>query len=216
MDKYIELPSPTIYAKIKQFIKYNWEKNMFNFFKKKKKPTAIKKTKKDYPTGPVIGQKGFVTEYASNEDIKNYKLQDIRRISSRDLEKGYAAFLWTIDRERNSWFIYKEREKTRLDGYNIRDPEYYTGNSIYILHYKGENIEVIFNRFDEEVESTGTYSKVVNQIVLENPYFIIKKPASLINIPDDEIISVLQDVLAVYKENIIGYVKDNIIVKSKV
>jgi len=74
---------------------------MFNFFKKKTKSKETSEKKLGYPTGPVLGQKGFVNEKVCDADIKKYKLQEISPISQRDLDKGYSYYRWAIDRERD-------------------------------------------------------------------------------------------------------------------
>jgi len=78
---------------------------MFNFFKKKTKPKETQEKKLGYPIGPVLGQKGFVNEYACNADIQKYKLQDISPVSQRDLDKGYFHYHLVIDRERFGFYI---------------------------------------------------------------------------------------------------------------
>ena len=170
---------------------------MFNFFKKKKKPIKEKDPRLGYPTGPVLGQKGFVNEYVCDADIKKYKLQEIHPIDQERLDEGLVHYQWAIDREREIWFTYKESEESGLDGYDVRDPEYYTGNGIYVLHYKGENIEVVLRRhYDEEREQ----EKITNN----NPYYFIweliriNKPESLNDISDEEIITILKEALSVY------------------
>jgi len=187
---------------------------MFNFFKKKTKPKETSEKKLGYPTGPVLGQKGFVNEKVCDTDIKKYKLQEIRPISQRDLDKGYSYYQWTIDREREIWFLYQKSEESNLDGYDVRDPEYFTGNKIYVLHYKGENIEVVLRKL---------YKDGKQQKVIENPYYIIweliriNTPERLKNIPYEEIISILKEALTMYgSEKVYKYVpKENIIVQLK-
>jgi len=167
---------------------------MFNFFKKKTKPKETSEKKLGYPTGPVLGQKGFVNEYVCDADIKKYKLQEIHPIEQWDLDKGYAHYQWTIDREREIWFIGKESEKSGLDGYDQRDPEYFTGNKIFILHYKGENIEVVLRRFYDE---KNTHRIQNNQFFITWELIRINKPENLKEIPDEEIIEVLKEALSV-------------------
>jgi hypothetical protein len=188
---------------------------MFNFFKKKTKPKESKEKKLGYPTGPVLGQKGFVNEKVCDADIQKYKLQEIRPIEQWKLDEGYFYYRWVIDREREIWFTYQKSEKSGLTG-DPRDPDYYTGNGIYVLHYKGENIEVVLKReYDEEREK--------NALSHKNPYYIIwdliriNKPESLKEVPDEEIIAVLKEVLSVFmKEYIHKYIpKENIIVQFK-
>jgi len=187
---------------------------MFNFFKKKTKSKETSEKKLGYPTGPVLGQKGFVNEKVCDADIKKYKLQEIRPINQRDLDKGYSYYQWTIDREREIWFLYQKSEESNLDGYNVQDPEYLTGNGIYILHYKGENIEVVLKKH---------YRKDRPQKLVENPYYIIweliriNKPENLKDASDEEIIILLKEALSMYgSDNILTSVpQENIIVQFK-
>jgi len=167
---------------------------MFNPFKIF---TKQKEEKLGYPVGPVLGQKGFVNEHASKKDIKKYKLKEIRPVEDWKLKEGYFFYHFTIDRERDIWFLYKKSEESGLDT-DPRDREYYTGNKMFVLHYKGENIEVILRRMYDE-------DSALNQNRLEGePYTItwdlirINKPESLKDTPDEEIIKVLKEALSVY------------------
>jgi len=167
---------------------------MFNFFKKKTKSKETSEKKLGYPTGPVLGQKGFVNEKVCDAEIKKYKLQEIRPINQRDLDKGYSYYQWTIDREREIWFLYQKSEESNLDGYDVRDPEYFTGNKIYVLHYKGENIEVVLRDVYEE----GSQKIENNQFLVVWDFIRMKKPENLQNVPDEEIITILKEALSVY------------------
>ena len=164
---------------------------MFNPFKIF---TKQKEEKLGYPVGPVLGQKGFVNEHASKKDIKKYKLKEIRPVEDWELKEGYFFYHFTIDRERYIWFLFKESEESEL----ITDPRergYLTGNDIFVLHYKGENIEVVLRDINEE----GTQKYIEGE-----PFYItwdlirITKPKSLKDTPDEEIITVLKEALSVY------------------
>ena len=168
---------------------------MFNFFKKKTKSKETSEKKLGYPTGPVLGQKGFVNEYVCDPDIKKYKLQEIHPIEQERLDERLTHYRWAIDREREIWFTFKNYERSGWA--DARDPEYLTGNEIYVLHYKGENIEILLRRdYDEEDKK--------NKVSNKNPYYIIwklvriNKPENLKDISDEEIIEVLKEALSVY------------------
>ena len=175
---------------------------MFNFFKKKQQTKKEKDPKLGYTTGPILGKKGFVNEKVCDADIKKYKLQEISSIDQIDLDKGYSYYHWAIDREREIWFTYKESEKSNIEWASVRDPEYYTGNGVYVLYYKGEIIEVILKEdYDEQRKK--------NELSNKNPYYIIWnliriiKPDSLKDTPDEEIVGVLKEALSVYAEETI-------------
>jgi len=166
---------------------------MFNFFKKKTKPKETSEKKLGYPTGPVLGQKGFVNEYVCDVDIKKYKLQGIHPIDQERLDEGLVHYHWTIDREREIWLMRIKSEKSNLDGYDRRDPEYFTGNGIFVLHYKGENIEVVLRDVYEE----GSKRIQNNQFFITWELIRINKPESLKDISDEEIITILKEALSV-------------------
>ena len=101
--------------------------------------------------------------------------------------------------------------------HNPKDPldcTRYTGESFFILNYKGKNIEIILRDiFDES-----------SRKLTDNPFYVtwkldhIKKPEALKNIPDEEIVEVLKEALSVYGtqgiETSVPF--ENIIVKLKV
>jgi len=166
---------------------------MFNFLKKKTKPKETQEKKLGYPTDPVLGQKGFVNEKVCDADIKKYKLQEVRPIEQWRLDENLTYYQWTIDREREIWLMFQKNEKSGLTG-DPRDPEYLTGNKIYVLHYKGENIEVVLRDVYEE----GSQKIENNQFLIVWDFIRMKKPESLKSVPDEEIITILKEVLSVY------------------
>ena len=89
-----------------------------------------------------------------------------------------------------------------------------TGERIFILHYKGENIEIVLRKdFDESSE-----------IKTDNPFYVtwkldrINKPETLKDVSDEEIIEVLKEALNAYGTRGIdtSIPFENIIVKLKV
>ena len=89
-----------------------------------------------------------------------------------------------------------------------------TGEAIFILHYKGENIEIVLRDVFEESSSKLT----------DNPFYVtwkldrIKKPEALKDVSDEEIIELLREALNAYGtrgiETSVPF--ENIIVKLKV
>ena len=92
-----------------------------------------------------------------------------------------------------------------------------TGEVIFILHYKGENIEIVLRKDFDESSSKLT----------DNPFYVtwkldrINKPEILKDVSDEEIITVLREALNTYgvdgMDNVDIYKipEENIIVKLK-
>ena len=152
----------------------------------------------------------FINEYISEENIEKYQINKLMNSYQGEgqFPDKYYKHLWTIDKERESWFMWVDMPKDPLDYTR------YTGERIFILNYKGDNIEIVLRKvFDE--------SSVKN---IENPYYItwkldrIKKPEALKDVSDEEIIAVLREALKVYGTDGIRtkIPQENIIVKLKV
>jgi hypothetical protein len=152
----------------------------------------------------------FINEYISEEDIEKYQINEVMNSYQGEGEfpKKYYKHLWTIDKEKESWFMWVDMPHEPLD--HTR----FTGENFFILHYKDKNIEIVLKKVFEE-------SSVKN---IENPYYItwkldrISKPKALQNLSDDEIIEILKEALNVYaNEGIRTKIpQENIIVKLKV
>jgi len=137
----------------------------------------------------------FVNEYVSQEDIKKYGLAELHRRCSHKANNYNAArdglhdkSQWTIDREREIWFM-------RLGIRKIPGeiPPIYLGNDIYILHYKGKNIEVVME--DNRKDGSTKFS--------DNPFRIrwdiLSISSSLLDgVQTEEIIELIQEAMEVY------------------
>ncbi|XPV69493.1 MAG: hypothetical protein ACNI25_02715 [Halarcobacter sp.] len=83
----------------------------------------------------------FVNEYMTEEDIEKYQYFELKsKYTGKEVNRKtspHSKPYWVIDRERDVWFI-----KITFVG----DPSWNglqtTGEEIWILHYKGTNIEV--------------------------------------------------------------------------
>jgi hypothetical protein len=130
----------------------------------------------------------FVNEWISKEDIKKYGFGELTEKYVRLLERD--GFLdkpnWTVDREREIWLKWF-RNETDLNIDHGR-----TRESLFILHYKGVNIEA--RVWLEEDSQTNIY---------KTPFVVIWKllslsPTSIKGADEDEIKLVLQEALSIY------------------
>ncbi|WP_298830617.1 hypothetical protein [uncultured Campylobacter sp.] len=137
----------------------------------------------------------FVTEYISKEDIEKY---DLLKPSNEICEKYHQGELscaslnsrsWCIDRERGIW-LFSVRSITIGDP---RDMEF-SGEDIWLLHYKGKDIEIDLR--DINNENTG-------KKVTDNPFRIIYELESIRSdigdIPKHEIVDILKEILNEFK-----------------
>ena len=132
----------------------------------------------------------FINEYISKEDIEKYQINELMNSyrKSQDFPDKFYPHRWTIDKERESWFMWVHDPKDPLDYTR------YTGENIFILHYKGENIEIVLRNASEESSRKLT----------DNPFYVtwkldrIKKPEALKDVSDEEIIEVLKEALNAY------------------
>jgi hypothetical protein len=125
-------------------------------------------------------------------------LQDISPVDEERLKEGLTHYQWTIDREREIWFTVKEREKSGLTS-DRREREYYTGNDIYVLSYKGAYIEITIRRMFEEEKAKKKISNNYRVYIIWE-LIRIKKPEVLKNTSYEEIIDILKEVLSVNGE----------------
>ena len=152
----------------------------------------------------------FINEYISEENIEKYQINELMNSYSKykDFPKEFYPHRWTIDKERESWFMWVHDPADPLDYTRA------TGESIFILHYKGENIEIVLRDVFEESSSKLT----------DNPFYVtwkldrINKPEALKNVSDEEIIEVLKEALNAYGTRGIrtSIPQEKIIVKLKV
>ena len=141
----------------------------------------------------------FVTERISEEDIKKY---DLLKPSNEICEKYHQGELscaslnsrsWCIDRERGIW-LFSVRSITIGDPRDMN----YSGEDIWLLHYKGKDIEIDLR--DINNENTG-------KKVTDNPFRIIYELESIRSdigdIPKHEIVDILKEILNEFKRGAI-------------
>jgi len=149
----------------------------------------------------------FVTEYISKEDIEKY---DLLKPSNEICEKYHQVKLewailnsrdWCIDRERGIWLF-------SVCSITIGDPRdmNYSGEDIWILHYKGKDIEIDLRNIHNEY--TGKKDT-------DNPFILIYELESirsdLGDITKQEIVDILKEILNEYKIGaIISIPRENI------
>jgi len=130
----------------------------------------------------------FVNEWMNQEDIEKYGFEELTQKYVRSLEGD--IFLrkphWTIDKERKSWLKwFRDETDPEIDHGRTRE-------SLFILHFKGMNIEA--RVWLEEDSKLSIY---------ESPYIVIWKflsisPSSFEGVDEKEIKAVLQEALNVY------------------
>ncbi len=137
----------------------------------------------------------FVTERISKEDIEKY---DLLKPCNEICEKYHQGELvwanlnsrsWCIDRERGIW-LFSVRSITIGDPRDMN----YSGEDIWLLHYKGKDIEIDLR--DINNENTG-------KKVTDNPFRIIYELESIRSdigdIPKHEIVDILKKILNEFK-----------------
>ena len=159
----------------------------------------------------------FVTEEISKEDVEKY---DLLKPSNDICEKYHQVKLewailnsrsWCIDRERGIWLF-------SVCSITIGDPRdmNYSGEDIWILHYKGKDIEIDLRNIHNEY--TGKKDT-------DNPFILIYELESIRSdigdIPKQEIVDILKEILNEFKGgDVITYFipKENIqvIFRSKI
>jgi len=152
----------------------------------------------------------FINEYISEEDIEKYKINELMNSyqGENKFPKKYYKHRWTIDKERECWFMWVDMPHEPLD--HTR----FTGERIFILHYKGKNIEIVLRKIFEES----------SEVLTDNPFYVtwkldrINKPKELYDVSDSEIIEILKEALEVYGTRGIktSIPQENIIVNLKV
>ena len=141
----------------------------------------------------------FVAEYISKEDIEKYGVIDIvnsSRANFGELPLGNQRIEqldWVIDRQRDIWLIF-------VCSPHLPDPrDGYTGEEIWLLYYKGKEIELDIRR---------VYDETTSKMLVDNPFFIKYKleniNSSLDGISLDELYDVLNEALIEYGSRGIG------------
>ena len=152
----------------------------------------------------------FINEYISEENIEKYQINELRNSYSKykNHPKKHHRHHWTIDTEREIWFMWVGVRQDPLDHTRT------TGERFFTLYYKNEPIEIVLRRVFEESSDKS----------IENPYYVTWKLdcteelSNLKNIEEKEIIEVLKEALNIYGTHGIktSVPFENIIVKLKV
>ena len=148
----------------------------------------------------------FVTEEISKEDVEKY---DLLKPCNEICNKYYQGELdwvdlnsrdWCIDRERGIW-LFVVRSITIGDP---RDMEF-SGEVIWLLHYRGKDIEIDLRNIHNKNTSTK---------ITDNPFKIIYELESIRsdigNIPKQEIVDILKEILNEYGDGVSIVPKENI------
>ena len=148
----------------------------------------------------------FVTERISKEDVEKY---DLLKPCNEICEKYHQGKLscaslnsrsWCIDRERGIW-LFVVRSITIGDPRDMN----YSGEVIWLLHYKGKDIEIDLRDIDNE----NTSKKIT-----DNPFKIIYELESIRSdigdIPKQEIVDILKEILNEYGDGGSIIPKENI------
>ena len=138
----------------------------------------------------------FVAEHISKVDLERYNVVNI--INNCCLKYGSIVYDdyyldkldWVIDRQRDAWFMFVCRVP-------LPDPrDGLTGEVIWLLHYRGKNIEFDIRRI---------YDKTTSKYFTENP-FKIKYKFQRVNsdigaISIDELYEILNEALLEYGDD---------------
>jgi len=137
----------------------------------------------------------FVTEEISKEDVEKY---DLLKPCNEICNKYYQGELdlvdlnsrdWCIDRDRGIW-LFVVRSITIGDPRDMN----YSGEDIWILHYKGKDIEIDLRNIHNEY--TGKKDT-------DNPFILIYELESirsdLGDITKQEIVDILKEILNEFK-----------------
>ncbi|WP_297914492.1 hypothetical protein [uncultured Campylobacter sp.] len=138
----------------------------------------------------------FVAEYISKEDLKKYNVIDtvnkIRTKFRKPLlsDQDIRWLNWVVDKQKQTYLIF-------IGSPQLPDPrDGYTGEDIWLLHYKGKNIELDIRRI---------YDKTTSKMLVDNPFFIKYKLESInsstYGISLDELYKVLGEALIEYGES---------------
>ena len=148
----------------------------------------------------------FITERISKEDIDKYDLlkpcnEIFKKYHQGELDwANLNSRSWCIDRERGIWLFV-------VRSIIIGDPRdmNYSGEVIWLLHYKGKDIEIDLRDIDNE----NTSKKIT-----DNPFKIIYELESIRSdigdIPKQEIVDILKEILNEYGDGGSIIPKENI------
>jgi hypothetical protein len=139
----------------------------------------------------------FVAEYISKEDLKKYDI--LSNMNELLMKHNYTYPIqdndtdwmnWVIDKQRDAWLIH-------VCLASMPDPrDGYTGEDIWLLYYKGKNIELDIRRI---------YDETTSKYFTENPFKIKYKFQSVNSdigdISMDEIYEILNEALLEYGDD---------------
>ena len=139
----------------------------------------------------------FVAEYISKEDLEKYDI--LSNMNELLMKHNYTYPIqdndtdwmnWVIDRQRDAWLIH-------VCLASMPDPrDGFTGEDIWLLHYKGRDIELDIRRI---------YDKTTSKYFTENPFKIKYKFQSVNSdigdISMDEIYEILNEALLEYGDD---------------
>ena len=149
----------------------------------------------------------FVTERISKEDIEKYNLLKPCNEICKKYYQGELDWVdlnsrsWCIDRDRGIWLF-------PICSITIGDPRdmEFSGEDIWLLHYRGKDIEIDLRDIYNENTSTK---------ITDNPFKIIYELESIRsdigNITKQEIVDILKEILNEFKIGaIISIPRENI------
>lgn len=139
----------------------------------------------------------FVAEHISKEDLKKYDI--LSNMNELLMKHNYTYPIqdndtdwmnWVIDRQRDAWLIH-------VCLASMPDPrDGYTGEDIWLFHYKGRDIELDIRRI---------YDETTSKYFTENPFKIKYKFQSvnsdIRDISLDEIYEILNEALLEYGDD---------------
>jgi len=137
----------------------------------------------------------FVTERISKEDVEKYDLLKPCNEICKKYHQGELDWVdlnsrsWCIDRERGIWLF-------SVCSITIGDPRdmNYSGEDIWLLHYKGKDIEIDLRNIHNENTSTK---------ITDNPFKIIYELESIRSdigdILKQDIVDILKEILNEFK-----------------
>ena len=136
----------------------------------------------------------FVAEHISKEDLKKYDILSnmnellIKHNYTYPIQDNDTDWMnWVFDRQRDAWLIH-------VCLASMPDPrDGYTGEDIWLLHYKGRDIELDIRR---------VYDETTSKMLVDNPFFIKYKleniNSSIDGISLDELYKILKEALTEY------------------
>jgi len=152
----------------------------------------------------------FVNEYATQEDVNKFGLEELFEKSRKAYGLGRVFSVLdvdlTIDREREIFLMYIDNELA--DGEDrMKGPK-----SVWTLHYQGVNIVVRLWHSAESIAPSGPYIEVINKkkraieegkefnhIVYKEVWDLISmSPEYIKDANEDELKNILKEALTVY------------------